>query len=291
MCPMTARLRRRAHRCGVGLASAGLTMLLAAEAGATPQAWVQPERSLANLSALARVEVRTHELAQAPGVPIEYGVYVPTGYDAGSPSPLVIALHGVGSGVMYMMEYNNLVELAEGYGFLVATPMGFSRRGWYGSRGPSNDFNRRMADPGPINLGELSELDVMAVLDIMRRDYDVDPDRIYLIGQSMGGGGTWHLGMKYPDVWAALGLLAPAIYTDPDALERARHLPVIVVQGDADQLVDVNVTRTWVAKMQELGMSYEYIEVPDGSHSGAGRENIARVFSFLQRHRRQPLAR
>lgn len=261
-----------------------VAFLLALPASALAQAWVQPERSQANLDALARVQVRTHVLAEAPGVEIPYGVYVPTSYDARRATPLVVALHGLGSDEMYMMEYNNLVELAEQYGYLVATPLGFNERGWYGSRGPGN--TSRDPDAQPANLGELSELDVMAVLALMKRDFNVDADRTYLIGQSMGGGGTWHLGMKYPEVWAALAPMAPAIYSSPDAVIAARDLPVMVIHGDADETVDVEISRRWVAEMRELGMEHVYIEVPGGSHASAGRENIHEVFAFLSRHHR-----
>jgi predicted peptidase len=244
------------------------------------------ERSPANLAALERVEIRSHTLAEAPGVRLEHGVYVPTSYDGSRATPLVIALHGLGSGVMYMMEYSNLVELAEDYGYIVATPMGYNERGWYGGRGPGNEFNRRQADPGPDNLGALSEADVMAVLGIVRKDFNVDERRIYLIGQSMGGGGTWYIGSKYPEIWAALAPMAPAVYRSPDELVSARDLPIMVVMGDADEAVDVEVTRQWVAKMEELDMEYEYIEVPGGTHFSAGRDNIDKVFEFLSRHRR-----
>ena len=262
----------------------GFLLLLVLQGSLLGQDWVMPERSQANLDALARVELETYAMPQADGAQMEYRVYVPTRYDGRRATPLVIALHGLGSGTMYMMEYNNLVELAEDYGYIVATPMGFNERGWYGGRGAGNEFNRRREDPGPDNLGELSELDVMNVLGFMKEEYNVDEGRIYLIGQSMGGGGTWHLGIKYPEVWAALAPMAPAIYSSPDALSAARHLPVMVVMGDADEAVDVNVTRTWVAKMEELGMNYEYIEVAGGSHFSAGRQNIDRVFAFLAKH-------
>ena len=81
--------------------------------------------------------------------------------------------------------------------------------------------------------------------------------------------------------------MAPAIYSDPDALAAARRIPVMVVMGDVDELVDVEVTCRWVAKMEELGMDYEYIEVAGGSHSSAGRENIDKVFAFLAEHRKE----
>lgn len=266
--------------------TASCLCLLVLKGSVHGQQWVQPERSQANLDALARVQLCTYEMPQADGAEMEYRVYVPTGYDSNRSTPLVIALHGWGSGTMYMMEYHNLVELAEDYGYIVATPMGFTERGWYGSRGSGNEFNRRQEDPGPDNLGELSELDVLNVLGIMREEYNVDDRRIYLIGQSMGGGGTWHLGMKHPDIWAALAPMAPAIDSSPDALSTARRLPVMVVMGDADESVDVKVTRRWVAKMEELGMDYEYIEVAGGSHHSAGRQNIDKVFAFLAKHSR-----
>jgi poly(3-hydroxybutyrate) depolymerase len=258
--------------------------LLALPTSALAQRAEQAARSRANLDALARVEVRTHTLPAAPGVEIPYGVYVPTFYDAARPTPLVIALHGLASGEMYMMEYAELAELAEQYGFLVATPMGYNERGWYGSRGPGN--TSREANAVPTNLGELSEQDVMAVLAIMNRDFNVDPDRTYLIGQSMGGGGTWHLGIEYPEIWAAIAPMAPAIYSSPDPLVAARDLPVMVIHGDADESVDVEGTRRWVAKMAELGMDYRYLEVRGGTHFSAGRDNIENVFAFLNGHRR-----
>jgi predicted peptidase len=270
-------------------ASAACLLMAAAMVGSaatqtSAQPWEQPPRSQANLDALARVELKTYTFAEAGGKEQEYRLYIPTAYDGSEATPLVVALHGLGSDTMYMMEYNNLVEEAERHGFIVATPMGYNERGWYGARGQGNEFNRRQEDPGPANLGALSEQDVLNVLATVRNDYNVDDRRIYLLGQSMGGGGTWYLGTKFPDVWAALAPMAPAASGSPDVLAAAQHLPVMVVMGDADQLVDVNVTRQWVAKMKALGMTYEYIEVPGGSHSSAGRENIGKVFDFLATH-------
>ena len=272
-----------------GLLIAAL-MLFACALNVNAQSWQQPERSQDNLDALARVEVKAYKFAEAGDIDMEYGAYVPTSYDSASPTPLVIALHGLGSDIMYMMEYNNLIELAESYGYIVATPMGYNERGWYGARGLGNEFNRvrneRSGQSDPKNLGQLSESDVLNVLQEVRDSYNIDNSRTYLIGQSMGGGGTWYLGSKYADNWAALAPMAPAIYISPDILDGAKDLPVMVVMGDADEVVDVKVTRQWVARMEEMGMEHEYIEVPGGSHSSAGRENIARVFEFLSQHQK-----
>jgi predicted peptidase len=279
------KLVARANRT-FGLALAALTIGVLLPIPAAAQEWVQPERSKANLDALARVQVKSYTFEAAGNVEMKYGLYVPTKYNAARATPLVIALHGLGSDIHYMMEYNNLVELAERYGYIVATPMGYNERGWYGARGQGNEFNQRQADPGPANLGAWSEQDVLNVLKHVRADFNVDDHRMYLIGQSMGAGGTLYIGSKYADTWAALAAMAPAIYISPDTIAGAAKLPVMVVQGDADTSVDPNVTRRWVAKMKELGMKYEYIEVPGGTHASAGRLNIDKVFAFLDKQKK-----
>ena len=48
----------------------------------------------------------------------------------------------------------------------------------------------------------------MQVLARVRQHYKIDDSRIYLMGHSMGAIGTWFLGAKYPDIWAALGTIA-----------------------------------------------------------------------------------
>ena len=50
----------------------------------------------------------------------------------------------------------------------------------------------------------LAEQDVLRAMDDVKRAYNVDEDRVYLTGLSMGGGGTWHLGLRYPDLFAAI---------------------------------------------------------------------------------------
>ena len=45
---------------------------------------------------------------------------------------------------------------------------------------------------------------MLRAMDDVQRAYNVDKDRVYLTGLSMGGGGTWHLGLRYPDRFAAI---------------------------------------------------------------------------------------
>jgi len=216
---------------------------------------------------------RHYSLAGANEV-MPYRVYVPTTYK-GRPTPLVIALHGLGvTEDSFFDSYEGLPpQLAEKYGFLLAAPLGFRVDGFYGSAimGETDAASRRKI--------ELSEKDVLEVVRMMRALYQVDTARVYLIGHSMGAIGTWHLAAKYPDLWA--GVAAFSGVGSPASAERMKAIPQFVVHGDADGTVNVSGSRTMVAAMNKLGMTVTYIEVPGGGHNDVVVPNLARAFEFL----------
>ncbi len=235
-----------------------------------------------------RIQELSYQFEEA-GMAMEYQLYVPTTYDAGTPSPLMVLLHGLGSNPGGVIRYQGLTDLAEERGYIVVAPMGYNSRGWYGSRGTGRASDRGDAANDPDNLGELSEMDVMNVLELTLEGFNIDRDRVYLAGHSMGGGGTWHIGIKYPEIWAGLGPVAPAIYTSEDALSAITHIPVIIIQGDADNLVNVDIARRWVAKMEELGMKHQYVEIAGGDHSriiARDPDNVKAIFDFFDQARR-----
>jgi alpha-beta hydrolase superfamily lysophospholipase len=103
----------------------------------------------------------------------------------------------------------------------------------------------------------------------------------------MGGAGALHLGTKYHEIWAAVGVTAPAAGAlQPAILETATQLPMIFIQGDADEAVSVEANRRWAAKMNELHMTYEYHEIPGGTHTDAIAVGAPQVFAFFDRHRK-----
>jgi len=218
-----------------------------------------------------------------------YSLFVPSTYDASRSFPLIVALHGLGSSAGQIIRYRGFTELAEEHGYIVVAPEGYNNHGWYGSLGPGkNRFSERFegGTPDPENLGELSEKDVFNVLDIVKKEFNVDPRRTFLMGHSMGGGGTLYLGMKHKELWAGLAPIAPAIYSNPDQLSGIRSMPIILVQGDADRLVRVEATRRWATKMDELDMPSQYIEVAGGNHVDVAMDNLPAIFDFFNQHRR-----
>ena len=96
------------------------------------------------------------------------------------------------------------------------------------------------------------------------------------------------------EIWAALGVAAPAPSASPDQLEAFKHIPIIALQGDEDAAVPVEQTRDWIAKMSELGMQHVYVEVEGGDHSrfiNSAPDMISKLFSFFDIVRKDQLGR
>jgi predicted peptidase len=208
-------------------------------------------------------------------IKLSYGLYLPKSYEESKTYPLVVVLHGLNSNPRQILGYPKLTKYADENEYILVAPMGYNERGWYGSRGKGGGRGK-----DPENLGELSEQDVINVLKLTRRNFKIDTDRIYLFGHSMGGGGSMHLAMKYPSIWAAIAVVAPAIYGDRSRIESAKEIPSLVVQGDRDRLVSVNKTRLWVEKMKELKMKHKYIEVKNGGHAAVAWQHFDAIFKF-----------
>jgi len=208
-----------------------------------------------------------------------YRVYVPKAYVAAKATPLVIALHGLGANEdSFFDSYSQLPpQLSEQHGFLMAAPLGFRRDGFYGS-------NLMGGDAASRRRSDYSENDVLEVLRLMKAAYNVDESRIYLIGHSMGAIGTWALGAKYPQTWAALvsfsGTGSPAL------AESMKGIPQFIVHGDADNTVNVSGSRNMVAALKKLNANVTYVEVPGGSHTDVVVPNLKLAFDFLASQRK-----
>ncbi len=193
-----------------------------------------------------------------------YRLFVPTGYDETKPIPLVVALHGMGGDENALFDrYGSsaITQQAEQRGFLVVCPKG--------------------REPASMYLGP-AEQDVLDVIAQVRQDYRVDPNRIYLMGHSMGAYGTWSIAMAHPEIFAALGPIAGG--GNIAGMEKIRQIPQFVVHGDADKTVPVDNSRAMIAEAKKLNVEIKYTEVPGGSHSGVVIPAIPGMFAWFDLH-------
>jgi predicted peptidase len=290
---------RMSHRINAMLCSLSLILalfvILAAAQFAPAQApeakqGPQPKMPL-QIKPDPRVQQRSYHLKEADK-DMTYVLYVSSKVSKDKKNPLIIALHGMGGDGNFLVR-DRLVDLAEEGAYIVAGPLGYNVTGWYGSpviQFPKSKDSKELAPIEPPNLRELSEKDVMTVLDMMRKEFNVDNDRTYLLGHSMGGAGTLFLGAKYTSNWAAIASIAPAAFMMLDGRKEYlgkinnANIPVILVQGDKDPAVPVTYTRQWADTMKEIGMKHKYIEFPGGDHGTGINDGMPDIFKFFAEH-------
>lgn len=181
-----------------------------------------------------------------------YLVYVPTTYDPGRPAPLVVMTHGCQTSASQQQRANLYDRVAEREGIVMLYP----------------DVNpAEVAQPGPLSrcwqffnpgswhrdAGDPAAIAGMTRA-VMAR-WRVDPERVYMVGMSAGSFMTSIMAAAYPDIFAAVAIMAGGAYADPLCLvgnplstpvslsarlareemgPRARVIPRIVMGGDAD---------------------------------------------------------
>ena len=215
-----------------------------------------------------------------------YALFVPSTYDPKVPTPVIVDLHGLNITPLQQMLFDGTTDLAERYGFIVLAPMGYSVTAGWGMRfGPLAGAGASTPEGSRHSIGELSELDAMAALKLIREQYTVDANRIYLMGHSMGGGGTYHLGAKYKDVWAGLAPISGlGGLADSAAAEPYKSIPMLVMHGEKDSILPAGISRRTVWALQSVGAPHIYVEVPGADHEfwiRRGAVNMERVFLFF----------
>lgn len=121
-----------------------------------------------------------------------YALYVPRGYRPGRPAPLTFAMHGDGGEYFWLAESSNYSAqlFGEERDSIVLSPSARGRGGFY--------------------VGD-HEIDVFEAWNDAARHYELDPRRTSLTGYSMGGHGSYRLGLLHPHLFARSAPVVPAI--------------------------------------------------------------------------------
>jgi len=227
-------------------------------------------------------DLKRHYFLTAANEIMPYRVLIPKNYSPSRPSPLIVALHGLGSteDTFFDAYGKKLPELADARGYIVVSPLGYRVDGGYGW-----GLGAPPSDPATKRSRELSEQDVMQALAEVRKAYNVDSTRVYLMGHSLGAIGTWLIAPKYPEMWAAIAPFSG--FGSPNTVAQMKQIPQFVVHGDNDPTVSVVGSRTMVAALKAAGVEHTYIEVPGGNHTNVVEPNMAAMFDFFDAHRKR----
>jgi predicted peptidase len=205
-----------------------------------------------------------------------YRIYVPSNHDTNKKLPVMLFLHGSGArghdnaaqvdGFRWAMK-----PVKDKLDFIVVLPQCDDNTFWSAQ-----------------NMTEYT----LAALDQSVKEFNGDPDRIYLIGFSLGGYGTWQIAAANPGKFAALVPVAGGVVgkypinpRDRDAIipsvgdmlespepykEIAKAIgqtPVWVFHGAQDDSVSVEFARQIIAALKAEGRTdVKYTEYPNGGH-------------------------
>jgi len=123
----------------------------------------------------------------------------------------------------------------------------------------------------------------MNVLAMVRQEFTIDDRRIYLMGHSQGGGGARHIAEKYPDIWAGVALLAPALFgAAPTADSPITKIPLLLAVGDQDSLM--NSVRTFSDQLDALKVQHAFVLKPGLDHGTIIMGAMPDVFAFFPKH-------
>lgn len=230
---------------------------------------------------------RTYHFSEA-NADVAYRVCVPGNWDGTSKLPLVMFLHGAGNDESSYLDQNDkqMVKLAEQHGYLLVSPLGYG--GAYGNflRLPA-DFSKPDEAANMLatrteqteKTQQLSEKDVINVLEIVLNEYPVERTKMFLTGHSMGSGGTWYIGGKYAPYWAALAPMSgPFVLEQGYPWDNLRNTPVFITEGLSSATVaGSHALRDW---MKTNGFPVTYKEV-NADHPGMVPLVLPDVFTFF----------
>lgn len=116
-----------------------------------------------------------------------------------------------------------------------------------------------------------NQTDVLdALLNQIQATYAVDPKRIFLTGQSMGGFGTWAMALKYPARFAAIVPVASGYDVTADVVPpnicNLKSVPIWVFHGALDQSLPPDQVTAMVQALQNCSGNVRFTLYPDADH-------------------------
>jgi poly(3-hydroxybutyrate) depolymerase len=298
----------------VSMAAANVVLFsIAFAAPALSQTAPAPDTASAQYQAKGE-QSRTYKFP-GTGEEIAYHLYVPAKWTKTSRLPLVIVTHGAGqpstAPFQRPMDAPTLAKTAEERGYIVAAVTGYRANatgvgGW-------NVPYKMITVPRPANAGggagaaagggaaatpppapptaedfQRAEQDVLYVGELVAKEYNADPNRIYLMGNSSGGSAVWAYAAKYPRRWTAIAPSAAPLEDAGFPYEKLKAVPVLVIHGDKDTTMSFEGSRAMVDHAKAKGVDVTWLPVAGGLHTDAWAQPavISQIFDFFDAHKK-----
>ena len=223
-----------------------------------------------------QVEMRFKE-STTRTIEARYLLFLPAGYaaDPGRKWPMILFLHGAGergTNIWKVATHGPAKTAATNanFPFILVSPQCPSGRVW------SRDV-------------------LLALLDNIVSSHRVDTKRIYLTGLSMGGYGTWDLGLAHPEKFAAIvpicggGELITPMLGSWEKPQAYKTLGVWAFHGGKDPVVPVQESERMVEMLKRLGVKdVKFTVYPDAGHdSWTETYRNPALYEWLLEHERR----
>jgi len=195
----------------------------------------------------------------------KYRLLKPAKIEPGKKYPIVLFLHGAGERgsdnskqLQYLPTQMAQQEFQEKYPCFLIAPQCREGKQWV--EVPWGDKNSvPIKEPG-------SQMQVvLKILDKVTKENPVDEQRVYLTGLSMGGYGSWDLGMRMPERFAAVAPICGG--GDETHAERLVGMPVWAWHSDDDNAVPVDRSRKMIEAIKKAGGEPKYTELKGVGHA------------------------
>lgn len=228
------------------------------------------------------------------GVLNSYRLYVPSGWKYEKKKKMLIYLHGAGGNENSGFERSGrrIQYLAEKKGYLVLAPNSLVHRSNFGGTIPPSglfgkpEFIDEQGKPQYYSKDDIEEnLAAQAgfyqIFYQVMKEYQVDEDYVFLMGNSMGGIGTFHLGSHRPEAFR--GLIPCGALPEPSVTDWNRYgsKPILFIAGTEDHN-GYEKMRSDFAYIASLGVNIRIITVGGGLHSDAWAMELETVFDFCE---------
>jgi predicted peptidase len=206
------------------------------------------------------VDFRKKVYVSSAGKKLPYRLFVPVTYSRNIKYPLIVWLHGGegrGSDNFAQISRNNTL----GSHFWISAENQANFPAFVFA--PQCPVGDNWSDP-ELNLPTTALQLALEALTSVEKEFSIDLDRVYIVGQSMGGLGVYSLLQLYPERWAAaIVMCAFDSFTNLPALT---HVPLWVFQGDEDETVPINLVRDMIKQLRKAQANVRYTEYHKVNH-------------------------